>query len=73
MIRLCAAAQQAVRRTFSARPSPHTPARRLPAGAARKAAGGAGVAAEPEPKSSAVEAGPAGRGAPLLGQPARAF
>ena len=36
LIRLCAAAQQAVRRTFSARPSPHTPARRLPAGAARK-------------------------------------
>ena len=56
LIRLCAAAQQAVRRTFSARPSPHTPARRLPAGAARKAACGAEAAAEPEPKSSAAAA-----------------
>jgi len=56
LIRLCAAAQQAGRRTFFARPSPHTPARRLPAGAARKAAGSAGAAAEPEPKSSAVAA-----------------
>ena len=56
LIRLCAAAQQAGRRTSSARPSPHTPARRLPAGAARKAAGSAGAARRTEPKSSAAAA-----------------
>jgi len=56
LIRLCAAAQQAGRRTSSARPSPHTPARRLPAGAARKAAGSAGAAGRTEPKSSAAAA-----------------
>ena len=68
LIRLCAAAQQAGRRTSSARPSPHTPARRLPAGAARKAGAAPEWQRSRSRRAALRRRGAAGRGAPLLGR-----